>query len=612
MFVIGNPWGLLALGAIPAILGLHFFRRRFRPLEIAGLFLWPPGDTLPPAGRKLRRIDAPVSLFLEILAALFLAGLVAGLRWEERADVPHLVVVLDHSASMAATDAAGERAADRALRVVTQACEERGPLASVRLSVILSGPRPVVVVGPVAPADRGVQDLRSWRPALPGHSFGPALELAHRLADAGGQIVLVTDQPDRAAGQVGKGVRVVGVGKPLANAAITVAERTPDAARGGSAVFLRVANFSLGPLDRAVTLRDGEGTALAREMLRLDAGGEASVTWSVPAGRARVWARIEGKDALGLDDEVVLSEPRLRPVRVRCDFAKNSREREKVEKAARSAPLTRWLEEGEADVVVAGAIPDAKARGAAWHVAIGPAPEPLRGGEKLDPLVGPYFADPAAPLMEQLDFRGVIWSGAAPLKPDAPVAVLLSASDVPLVFQWLDGGPPAYVVGLELDRSNVHKSPAWPMLFHNLVGLRREALPGLRRWNFRQGEAVRCRVEKPGEFRILDPAGKDLPIVRLRDGVETFDTWKPGVYTILERGAPVDAFAVNFLDGRESDLRDAHDAAPARADESAAQATLEQAVRWPWLDPGLCALVLALVLLDLLALRRKQPSWVSP
>jgi hypothetical protein len=590
MFVIGNPWGLLALGAIPALIGLHFFRRRFRPLEIAGLFLWPPGDTLPPTGRKLRRLDAPLSLFLELLAALLLAALVAGVQWEDRVETPHLIVVLDHSASMAAVDPGGERAADRALRVVRQACEEQGPLAAVRLSVILSGPRPGVVVGPVAAADRGLQELQAWKPILPGHSFGPALELAHRLADTGGRILLVTDLPD----QAGRGVRVVGVGKPLPNVAITVAERS------GTTLFLRISNFSSVPVERAVALRDEKGNRLAREELRIEPGGELPVTWSLPVGCGTVWAALEGQDALPLDDEVTLTEPFPQLVRVRCEFATGLRER--LEKAIQSVPGTRWIEEGEADLVVGAATPDAKARGAAWHLAIGPVAESLRGGDPLDPLVGPYVADPAAPLLEQVDFRGVIWSGAVPLKTDAPVATLLSAADVSLIFQWLDGGAPAYVVGLDLGRSNVHKSPAWPMLFHNLVGLRRDALPGLRRWNFRQGERVRYRLDRPDpELRIADPEGKELPVARLRDGVETFDTWKKGLYSI-QGGTIKEFFAVNFLDGRESDLREAHDAAP--PGEAVGRATLEQAERLPWLEPGLCAIVLLLLLIDLAILRK--------
>jgi hypothetical protein len=576
MFVIGNPWGLLALGAIPALIGLHFFRRRFRPLEIAGLFLWPPGDTLPPTGRKLRRLDAPLSLFLELLAALLLAALVAGAQWEERVETPHLIVILDHSASMAAVDPAGERAADRALRVVRQACEEQGPLAAVRLSVILSGPRPAVAVGPVAAADRGLQELQAWKPILPGHSFGPALELAHRLAETGGRILLVTDLPD----QAGRGVRVVGVGKPLPNAAITVAER------GATTLFLRISNFSRVAVERSVALRDEKGNRLAREALRIEPGGEIPVTWSLPAGCGRVWATLEGQDALPLDDEVALAEPLPQPVRVRCEFAS-----EMLKKAIQSAPGARWIEEGEADLVVGSSTPEA--RGTAWHLAIGPVAESLRGGDPLDPLVGPYVADPTAPLLEQVDFRGVIWSGAIPLKADAPVAVLLSAADVPLIFQWLDGGAPAYVVGLDLSRSNVHKSPAWPMLFHNLVGLRRDALPGLQRWNFRQGERVRYRLDRPDpDLRIADPEGKELPVARLRDGVETFDTWKTGFYSIQGK----EFFAVNFLDGRESDLREAHDAA--LPGEAVGRATLEQAERLPWLEPGLCAIVLLLLLLD--------------
>lgn len=596
MFVIANPWGLLAGAAVPVLVAIHFYRRRFRPKDVAGLFLWPQAAHFPPAGRTRSRLETPLTLLLEILAALLLTALVSGARWEERTSSPHLIVVLDHSASMAARAPSGERFADRALRAVRNACEEQGPLGAVRLTVILTGPRPVVAVGPAAPAERGLEELKAWQPLLASHSFGPALELARRFADMGGAVRLVTDHPDAAA--AGKGVRVIGVGQPVANTALTAAERVREGPAGTS-VFVRVAHFSGQAAERKLTLRDEAGRWLADETLRLAPGGEATALWKVPAGHALVRVRLEGEDALETDDAALLVEPGGREVRIRCDFPKESRERALIEKACRAVPDAVWLEPedpAEPHLRIAPALGEA-----AWTLAIGAPPDALRAGEKLEPLVGPYFSDLGHPLMEQLDFRGVIWSGAHPLKRDAPVGVLLSAADVPLLVQVRKE---AYLLNLELARSNCPKSPAWPMLFHNLAGLRRESLPGLKRWNFRPGEAVSFREKEPAGVRILDPAGKELPVVRLADAVETFDARAPGVYRIARGSETLDRFAVNFLDARESDLRRAHDAGPPEL-PGAGPATLEQPSRWPWLDPALCLLILALVLLDLGLARRR-------
>lgn len=601
MFTLAHPWGLLALAGVPALVAIHFYRQRFQPRDVAGLFLWPAGEQLPPAGRTRSRLDSPLSLFLEILAVLFLAALVSGAKWERRVSVPHAIVVLDHSASMAAGPEGG-RASDRAIQAVRRACSETGPLDEVRLTAILSGPRPVVVAGPAASAARGIEELRSWEPILPHHSFAPALELAARLADAGGAIYLVTDHPDRAAYEAGRGVHVIGVGRPLANAGITLADRTLDR------VFVRVANYSSAPVARTLLLRDESGKVLAGEPLRIEAGGESSATWTVPPDASVLTVRLEGPDGLARDDEVALAPPRSRNVLVRCEFPPSGALHERVARACFAVPHVTWMvaiDPGDPHLLV-GPPGEASAPGT-WRLEIGPAPATLRGGKELDPFVGPYFAEPGHPLMEELDFRGVIWSGAFPLKPDAPVIPLLTAGETPLFFQWQAGPAPRHLLNVDLDRSNIHKSPAWPLLFHNVSRLRRESLPGLKRWNVRQGESVSWRHAPGDAVRIADPSGRDLPLVRLRDSVELPDPWKPGIYAVREpgRAEPLDRFSVLFLDPAESDLRGASDVLSPRS-AAMVPRMLEETARWPWLEPGLCLLILALVILDWLWLRRRE------
>jgi hypothetical protein len=49
--IFTSPLGLLALLAIPAIVAIHLFRRRFPPRPVAGLFLW-QAVTTDAAGRR--------------------------------------------------------------------------------------------------------------------------------------------------------------------------------------------------------------------------------------------------------------------------------------------------------------------------------------------------------------------------------------------------------------------------------------------------------------------------------------------------------------------------------------------------------------------------------
>src|SRR5918996_3460114 len=112
------PMGLLALAAIPAIVAIHLFRRRFPVRPVAGLFLWQILRKTPEGGGKIARLPITTSLILECLAALALALILAGARISPTGVSQHLVVLLDDSASMGAVNARGESARDRAVRRV--------------------------------------------------------------------------------------------------------------------------------------------------------------------------------------------------------------------------------------------------------------------------------------------------------------------------------------------------------------------------------------------------------------------------------------------------------------------------------------------------------------
>jgi hypothetical protein len=116
--IFTTPLGLLALLAIPAIVAIHLFRRRFPPRPVAGLFLWQVVRQTPEGGGRISSLPITASLILECLAALALALILAGARIRPASVSEHLVVLLDDSASMSAVNARGESARDRAVRRV--------------------------------------------------------------------------------------------------------------------------------------------------------------------------------------------------------------------------------------------------------------------------------------------------------------------------------------------------------------------------------------------------------------------------------------------------------------------------------------------------------------
>ena len=127
--IFAAPLGLLALLAIPAIVAIHLFRRRFPVRPVAGLFLWQIGRQTPEGGGKIARLPITASLILECLAALALALILAGARISSADVSPHLVVLLDDSASMAAVNGRGESTRDRAVRRVLEELDRLGSRA---------------------------------------------------------------------------------------------------------------------------------------------------------------------------------------------------------------------------------------------------------------------------------------------------------------------------------------------------------------------------------------------------------------------------------------------------------------------------------------------------
>ena len=138
--IFTTPLGFLALFAIPAIVAIHLFRRRFPVRPVAGLFLWGVVRQTPEGGGRITKLPITRSLILECLAALALALILAGARVSPAGVSQHLVVLLDDSASMAASATAGDSARDRAVRRVLAEVDRLRDGA--RITLIRSGDRP--------------------------------------------------------------------------------------------------------------------------------------------------------------------------------------------------------------------------------------------------------------------------------------------------------------------------------------------------------------------------------------------------------------------------------------------------------------------------------------
>lgn len=185
-----NPLGLLALLSLPAIVGLHLYRRRFERHPVSALFLWAAQDHAALAGRQREPLRTSACFWCELLAASLLSLAHAGLRVPGSEDARHLVVVLDGSASMSAVvdgPPPGIAPSRRCARVSTNS-----PVAP-QGTTLVSGPSPATRAGPAVFRARRRAALEDYAPRLGAHDLAPTLGLAGQLA-AGGDVLLVTDR----------------------------------------------------------------------------------------------------------------------------------------------------------------------------------------------------------------------------------------------------------------------------------------------------------------------------------------------------------------------------------------------------------------------------------
>ena len=556
--MFANPLGLLALLAVPTVVALHLFRRRFRPQVVSAVFLWAPKDRSSFAGRKRRPLRSSPSFWLELLAAVLLALAVAGPRGCGVGVADHLVVVLDSSLSMSASQDTALDELDKRMRLLAR---------RDRVTVVTSGRVPTTPVGPGAL--KAEVDLSDWTPAAPRHDLGPAVDLATELA-GGGTVVLITDRFEEAAWP--PQVEVVAVGENRPNAGITQAGRV----RGGDQdeVFVGVSAFGAQAKRRLVV---GEQSF----ELVIPAGLTETVSFTVDKD-ASLELRLEPSDALPGDDVSWLAPLPPRTVGLQVDVD---------EALERHLGLDRWER----------LVPDSTEVSSDGHVVV--SQDPSAGGENAWVLVlgtepgvvslGPYLKDSSHPVLNGVTLDGVIWA-TSELEPEG--LPLVSAGNVPLLTETRDEARRIFTMDLQPWASTLHRSPDWPILLLNLAEARRRALPGPLRTNLLVGEEFTWVSAADGEWTLGDE-----PVLRAGDDLIIAGLDAPGLHVLSKDGVPQVTLAVRALDAAESNLGDTN---PGHSDSDGATDELEADLSG--FDTALLLLVLVLLGADWWVLRRAE------
>ncbi len=565
------PWALLALFAVPAVVVLHLYRRRLPERRVAALFLFPGRQLAAAAGRQRTRLLRSPSLWLECLAAALAALWLAGPSFGGRA-ARHVVIVLDDSASMSAR---GTR--ERAAAAVLERADD---LASDdRITLLRTGPRVEVLLGPRALPGEVAAAVPSWRPARPSHDPGPALDLARELAAGGGEVLFVTDGPPPPGAD---DATTIACGEAQPNAAILTAQRFPR--QDGTEELVATVVGHGGATDVECVVRQGE-IELARTALVLGERPER-LQLALPPGTGAVHLQLGG-DALAIDDEALLMPEPPRIVGV-CDLLPAER-RGQLQLARVLGALDGVRHEADP---LAAQLVFAEAPGApvADQVEV---VLPLGDGER-QAFGSPFAIERTHPWLAGVQLAGVVWL--AEVRP-LPGQTLVAAGNQALVTEeFLEQGRRLWI-GVDASAGNLVRAPDWPVLLSNLVEQCRARVPGLEQVAVQVGGEARFRRSMlagadDAEVVLETPDGRLLPVRAGRTVGWPIDA--PGLHLVRGRsGAVLGRFAARFFDAAESDLRTrtTRTWAPTRASASAAAS----AVRETAFERRVLALLLALL-----------------
>ncbi len=585
-----NPWGLLGLLALPTIAAIHLYHRRFPPMLIAGAHLWGIETQVRTAGRRRDRLPITATLLLELLAALLLSLILSQPRFGDIGKATHLIVVLDNSASMmgtptgGATDEVRRSFRDAAVAELEQRVTtlERGSV----VTLILTGRRPVMLAGPGVPWDRAKTALEQWKPSATRHEFQPAWDLAAQLAEQHGRLLFLTDRVPSKNASLPKQMEVVSVGRILDNVAISSARWTFDSDKHEGHVFIRIDNVGSKPADVAVRGRTQTKTVF-RRTVAIPPGEAVPFETTVAGGLGQLAIDIQSDgDGLDTDNHVTLIEPKLRVLKVALTLPKDQAAGRVTQRVLDAIPNLEFGDAESAHLVIAPAGELPASQRDLWWLGVGPVNPSEAARKQAKDILGPYLIEKRNPLVAGIVLGGIVWGGVQPL--DVQVSPLISAGDTPLLSQLNGTRTTAFILNIDMARSNLSESPDWPILLSNLVELRRDNRPGLRRWNYRLNEEIRFRLFE-GESDDAASAS-DLKLVHEKKTralarapiVELPPLEQTGVYTIQDGDRTVGEFAINFHDKDESTLTSLRPGTrdPAADDAQSAQFTLDNPYSW--------------------------------
>lgn len=595
-----QPAALGALVALPLIVLLYVLRPRHRRLVVPSVRLWQhlPSDL---EGRPRWRLPvANILLIAQLLIAAIAAIALA------RPGIPgavrqHLIVVLDTSPSMMATDVSPSRLAVAASQARGLAHQLN---ADDEATLIAMGPTPRVIASGKGPnvLDSAIDQVQ---PAANTADFTDALLLASQSAqqsmDSHNQIVVLSDGaspgPDLSAvGQIPADVTFRQVGNSSDNQAITALTVRPMIGSGNRFVgFVQIANYGQQDATVPFTAR-ADGLVISQAKYTIPARGYKEVALSLPVGTHLMSVDLTTQDKFHSDDAAQVLVPSNKPMSVDLVAADPTfwqRAMQPMPNAKVNVVNPTAYRPDNADVTIfVNFVPSALPSGNV--VLVNPPP-----GNKVIPIsaqaqnVSIVHSDGTNPLMSAVDVTGQYIPSLEVFQAVNWAQSVADTEVAPAILEGQQNGRQIVVIGFDPAGTDWPQQTSFPVFVANLLeGLAPQAIPP----NVDAGSVLDI-APIPGASKLLIqlPDGK-IDVFDASRAVRFADTGELGHYIVTasdgKNAFAKHEFVVNRLGIQQSNIAPQVD--PNQITRSASpDGTLALHEIWPWLAGGVLALLTA-------------------
>jgi VWA domain-containing protein/aerotolerance regulator-like protein len=486
-----TPLALLGLLFVPAVIAMYLLKLRRDEAVVPSTLLWTRLVSDVEANAPWQKLRRSLLLLLQLLLVVILALLAARPFFERPAGLARdIVLVVDTSASMAATDVAPDRLTAAKLAAIEAL---RDLPTGGKVSVIAAGRSARIVVNESTDLSRVRQAIETITVTQSTGDLGDALELASKLAARSGdaQVLVATDAAlaTNPTGRIGARVKVLPVGRDRKNQAIVALAVRTSPSTVTRSVFVSLANVDLERASRRLELWGDDRLIEVRDV-PLEAQARADVIIDdIPPDVGTVEVRlvasdpavVTAPDQLAVDDRAwaVVPPDRTRLILVvgagdpyletALSYLPN------VElygvKPDEYGPATQRTDGRAWDLIIfEGNLPATLPRSPI--LAIAP-PRTSDLGQVTGKLTNPGIGtlDTDEPVLRFVDLSTTHIAEASRLTtPDWARTIIPGPRGAPLLYSGARDGIPTAVLAFEPRRSDLPLQVAFPILLANLTG----------------------------------------------------------------------------------------------------------------------------------------------